>query len=277
MTNTAIEFNNINIMHPLLAEIFGIQIQSFWVMLFLGFCLALFFAYGYLGRGRRSAAPTYNQGLPTGRQIIQLGFWLLFGGIVGARVLYVLVNPAEFKTIGEVLNIFSGGMISFGSIIGISLAGYIYIRKNKLNTLKTLDIVFNFLPIVDIFQRIGCFLNGCCLGIATNSNAFGVCLPTELNFPYSCVLRHPFTLYLMLLGVGMFFILFYIRKRIYQPGIIVCSYLIIYSLARFFLEFLRDEPRFVSILPLNVGQYVCLGLLTLGIALILRIKRRALK
>lgn len=104
-------------------------------------------------------------------QIIQLGFWMMICGIVGARAFYVIQKPEVFFYNGvssdalvNVINMTKGGLVVYGSLIGGSIAGLIFIWLNKMPLLKTMDIIAPGMVLGLAIGRIGCLMNGCCYG-----------------------------------------------------------------------------------------------------------------
>lgn len=116
-------------------------------------------------------------------QIQGMSFWLIIGGIAGARGLYVALNwrdfvsPSIVATIQKVVMINFGGIVVYGSMLGgfATLAWLCY--RKKLPLLAITDILVPAFLIGAAIGRIGCFMNGCCFG--------GICEPPEwgVRFP----------------------------------------------------------------------------------------------
>jgi phosphatidylglycerol:prolipoprotein diacylglycerol transferase len=107
-------------------------------------------------------------------RIFALTIWSLFGGLLGAKLLYEITQIKEIlydpKTI---FNNLSDGFVVYGGIIGGILAGFLYCKKVKLNFLKYFDLVIPSVALAQGFGRVGCFLAGCCYGAETKS-PFGI-------------------------------------------------------------------------------------------------------
>ena len=120
-------------------------------------------------------------------QVINLGFWMMIAGIAGARIFYVVQKPEEFfgpgnsgsfaQSIGQVINMTQGGLVVYGSLIGGSIAGMIFLWLNRLPVFKVADLIAPGMVLGLAFGRIGCLMNGCCYG--------GACEPglPSLQFP----------------------------------------------------------------------------------------------
>ncbi len=111
--------------------------------------------------------------------IIGLGFWMMLGGVLGARLFYVVQKWDEFKqSPSSAFMLTEGGLVIYGGVIGGLLAGAFFCYRNKLNVAATADLVAPGFLIGYALGRIGCLLHGCCFGgICTNE------LPT-IQFPH---------------------------------------------------------------------------------------------
>lgn len=114
--------------------------------------------------------------------IIGLGIWAMLGGVIGARIFFVVQKWDTFEGEGlqriiSTLKITEGGLVIYGGVIGGLLSGTVFCYRNKLPLLATADLITPGFLIGLAFGRIGCLLHGCCFG--------GVCtahLPT-IQFP----------------------------------------------------------------------------------------------
>src|SRR5438552_13768516 len=162
----------------------GIPIYGFGTMLFLAFVLCTWLA------GRRAA----KQGVR--KEIIQdLAFWVLIGGIVGARLCSVVLEAARvgrfdfWELFWQFFRIWDGGLILYGSVFG-GLAGYVLgylvvFRKYGVSTWQLADIIAPVVALGLCLGRVGCLLNGCCYGgVATCPVCPG------LHFPLSSPPRY---------------------------------------------------------------------------------------
>lgn len=156
----------------------GIPIYGFGTMLFLAFAACLWLT------SRRGA----KEGIR--KEIIQdLAVWIFVGGIVGARLTFLLVegDPDQslaarlHSAVTEFFKIWDGGLVFYGSVIG-GVAGYVlaYLlvyRKQGLSTWKLADVVAPSLAVGLCLGRIGCFLNGCCYGAVACPDCWQVHFP----------------------------------------------------------------------------------------------------
>ena len=118
-----------------------------------------------------------------GDKVLSLGFWMVVVGLIGARVFYVVqkfdrfadVDPQEFWF--RLVDMTSGGLVVYGSLIGGILAAAIYLAINKINWRTIADILAPGMVIGLAIGRIGCLMNGCCYGGVCEDSYPGVYFP----------------------------------------------------------------------------------------------------
>lgn len=115
--------------------------------------------------------------------IWSLALWLFVGGIVGARLFYVIEywgqrfrGDSLTDTLLKILDFPEGGLVIYGGLFGAALAAWLFLRKNRLPILATADLIAPSLMIGLALGRIGCLLNGCCYGGPST-------LPWAVTFP----------------------------------------------------------------------------------------------
>ncbi len=137
----------------------GMAIRGYGVMLLCGVVSAI--ALAAYRASRRGIDPDVVYGMAP---------WAFIGGIVGARIFYVVQYRDKFiadsigQTIGNVLKFTEGGLVVYGSFIGGTIAVSYYIFRHRLPLLKLGDVIVPCLFIGVFFGRIGCLMNGCCYG-----------------------------------------------------------------------------------------------------------------
>lgn len=183
--------------------------------------------------------------------LVDLTFWLVIAGVVGARLWFVLLNLSYFaKNPFEILMINHGGISIQGAIAGGVAAGYFYVKKHNLDFFKLSDLYALVLPIGQAIGRWGNFFNSEAFGRPCNL-PWKLYIPIE-NRPSAFVNEqffHPTFLYESIANVFVFLILFLVLRKYFQgkDGALFFSYLILYSFVRFFIEFVRVDS------VLNVG------------------------
>jgi len=159
---------------------------------------------------------------------------------------------------GEIIALWTGGMTSFGGLIGGMIAGLITARMRKFNILDGADLAAPSLAIGYFWGRIGCFLNGCCYG--------GHCdAPWAVTFPghegrLSTGPVHPTQLYSAAAGAIIYLVLTRIEPKRQFRGQIILLFCMLYALYRFIVEFFREGATadLSGIASLTQAQVACL-------------------
>ncbi len=198
-------------------------------------------------------------------------FWLtiscLVGGLAGAKVLFYIVEIKEVMKNPKILLDIANGFVVYGGIIGGIGIGYLFCRLRKLEFLKYFDLVMPSIAIAQGFGRIGCMFAGCCYGRETDS-WFHVMYETSELAPNGVALI-PTQLIMALLNFAHFFILAFLAKKVVKySGQVAGCYLVFYSIGRFFLEYLRNDPR-GNVNLLSTSQFISLFILLAGVGTIL--------
>jgi len=185
-------------------------------------------------------------------------------GIIGAKLWHVLDTPAEFRMYGWRVLRDTAGFAWFGGLVfGISalmFQGW----WSKIGMLKTLDLAAPAAAIGYGVGRIGCFLSGDgCYGLPTT-------LPWGMAFPNgiepTTIPVHPTPLYEFGVGLVIGAWLWWRGGKPYRTGMIVGQYLVLSGTARFFVEFIRRNPKVLW--GLSNAQLASAGSAVVGVALI---------
>lgn len=116
---------------------------------------------------------------PDPQLITNAALYSLIGGVLGARIFFVLHHLSDFKQDPvSVFKIWNGGLELLGGVILTVAIILFYLVYHKLPIRKYLDILAIGLMLALAFGRIGCLLNGCCFGKPTD-------LPWGIRFPYN--------------------------------------------------------------------------------------------
>jgi phosphatidylglycerol:prolipoprotein diacylglycerol transferase len=171
-----------------------------------------------------------------------LGIIAILSGILGAKILMVIVEWQRYSS--DLFSTMQAGGVFSGGVVAAFIAGTWYVRRNRMPWLKTTDVFAPGLALGHAFGRLGCFAAGCCYGKPTNL-PWGVKFSDEWAHRISDtplgVHLHPTQLYEFLVELLNFFLLFWLIRRKRFDGQIIGTYLFSYGVARFFLEFLRDD------------------------------------
>jgi len=224
-------------MYPELFRIGNFPITTYGIFLAVGMLLALFVA------SRLGA----RDGIPRER-IYDIGLWTLIGGLVGSKLLMFFVE--DHVDVFSLDFLRSGG-VYWGGFLGGFAALALLIRFYKLPFWKVADAFAPGVALGQAFGRQGCFSAGCCWGKETGL-PWGVHF-TELGHEYTGVpiygpdgsdlYLHPTQLYESFFMLAVFAFLFWLHRKKKFNGQILIAYAIIYSIFRFSIEFIRDDPR----------------------------------
>ena len=184
-------------------------------------------------------------------------------GIIGARIFYCVQFHRYYADDWfKVFRIDQGGLVFYGGFILAFIGVVIYTLKNKLDTVRVLDVFAPAMAAAHGFGRIGCFLNGCCFGRDTNA-WWGIRPPVGslLEYKAGSDPLHP----VQLLEAGENFLLCalycYLLRKYPKRGLVMSLYLLIYGVLRFFNEMLRgDNELYFHLTP---AQWIGI-LLTVG-------------
>ncbi len=197
-------------------------------------------------------------------KIDDLFFYLILGLIIGARLGYVLFyNLSSYiENPLEIFAIWSGGMSFHGGLIGAFSAGYIVIKRKRLNFFTTADLIIPTCPIGIGFGRIGNFINGELFGKPST-------VPWAMVFPGGGpVPRHPSQLYEMFLeGIVLFTILWIYKDHKKREGDVFALFLILYGFFRIFCEVFRQPDAQIGYIfkLMSMGQILSVCMIVGGI------------
>jgi len=223
-------------MYPVLFHIGSFAVNTYGVFLALAFLGAIIVTVRLAGR----------EGLPKER-IYDLCLWLLLSSLIGSKILMFFTEP-EYRE--HPLQLFSldflrSGGVFYGGLLGAVITGYILMKRWKLPWWKTADACAPGIALGNVLGRQGCFSAGCCWGKPT-SLPWGVGF-TELGHEITGVpidtKLHPTQLYESFAMLIVFFFLLWLHKRKKFSGQVILAYTVIYATVRFFIEFVRDDPR----------------------------------
>ncbi len=156
-------------MYPELFELplIHLTVKSYGLMMVIGFLSAV----ALIRRLSRDITPDPQM-------ITNAALYSLIGGVVGARLFYVIHYFKNFRDRPlDVFAIWHGGLELLGGVILAITIIFLYLLYHKLPVRKYLDILAIGLMLALVFGRIGCFLNGCCWGRPAD-------LPWAVHFPY---------------------------------------------------------------------------------------------
>lgn len=214
-------------------------------------------------------------------------------GVIGARVLYVLVNRHEFDSAWQWLDLRNGGLAAYGGFATGLASAAVYLRAKRVSLLNVGDCAAPAIAVGLFLTRIGCYLYGCDFGARLPADApnWLKALGIFPHWPETTGLHgspafmfhvdsyglspeavhslpvHPTQLYEA--GVGLilmtFSLLLFPRRRFW--GQVLLSLCMLYGSARFFLEYLCDDPERGFALGFSTTQLISLCLVPIAAVL----------
>lgn len=248
-------------MHPKLFTIGGFSLPTYGVLVAAAFLIALWLV-GRLAR---------REGLDRDT-VINLGVYCALAGIVGAKVLMIVLDPSYREHPLEVFTLatLQSAGIFYGGLVAALIMAYFYMRHMKLPVFRTADLFAPGVALGHSIGRLGCFAAGCCWGrpthlpwavTFTNPDAQNVGVPIGVPL-------HPTQLYESFAELIIAAILYRLASRAHKPGSVIGLYLVLYGVARLIVEFFRahDESNPLG-LSLSLEQWISLTLAAFGVYL----------
>jgi phosphatidylglycerol:prolipoprotein diacylglycerol transferase len=258
----------------------GEPITSFGLMMFLAFLAAGLVHRSEMKRAGANPEITWD-----------LLFMAVLGGILGAKLYYMLLNFPRLLEDPASLIFARGGLVWYGGFLGGFSMVVWQIRRLRLHVPTQADMIAPGLALAYSVGRIGCFLvgddwgrpTGSWVGIAFPRGApptrvdiiereFGIQVDPELIARFGEIVPvHPTQLYEIVLSFLIFLFLWSIRKHRHEKGWLFAVWLTLAGLERFFVEFFRaKDDRFFGFLTL--AQVISLTLVFAGLVGISRLR-----
>ncbi len=210
-------------MYPEIFSLGSFTVHSYGLMIALGILVSALLLYREAPRERIN--PDY---------ILEAVIVAGLGGLLGARILYMLLNWSYYSTqpFSAFFTQFEG-LSFYGGFFLATILLYFWSRWRNIGFLKLADTMAPYLALGYAFGRMGCFLNGCCYG---SESTVPWALPIN---PGDEILRHPVQLYALIGSILIFLILK--RMRPVRPfvGFLTIALFGMYGLLRFTTEFFR--------------------------------------
>ena len=241
-------------------NLLGISIKTFGVT----------FALGFLACGGVVARRLRELGKPID-WAYEITFAALVGGVVGARVYYLIQHwdTAKHDLLGS---IFSGsGLVWYGGAIGGAIGVLVWMRRRDALELRMFDMCATALALGYAIGRIGCQVSG--------DGDYGIrsSLPWAMGYPHGTVPTppgvtvQPTPIYETLVMCLVAYLLWHLRDRV-RPGVVFALYLTLSGLERFLVEFIRRNNEVFA--GLTSPQLESLALLAIGLVWLALMARR---
>jgi phosphatidylglycerol---prolipoprotein diacylglyceryl transferase len=233
-------------MYPVLLPIYGpFAIQAYGVAMALGFFI-------FLRLIERDA--TRLKMIST-----ELLYTIMMQGVcvalLGARILHIVENWQEYTSWIFFFFVWNGGFAVVGGVVALVIYAAWVSRRYPISLLPFVDLCALYAPVAHMCGRTGCFLAGCCYGSSTSVMWAVVYTNPQCHAPLGIPL-HATQLYSVVCFVVIFLLLRLSLKHFsLGEGKITLLYIILFSLERFFIDFLRgDRIMNMGVLPLSMDQ-----------------------
>jgi phosphatidylglycerol:prolipoprotein diacylglycerol transferase len=241
-------------MYPELLKLGPVSIYSYGLMLGVAFFIASYLFTQELKR------KNMDQNLAS-----VITMLALFCGVIGAKLFHIVEHWDEF--IHNPMMAFSpAGLTFLGGFLLAALVIFIYLRRKKISFLLIADLNAPGLAIAYGIARIGCHLAG--------DGDYGIIsdLPWAYSYlngtvpTYPGVTVHPAPIYELITSILIFVFLWSIRKKTTKTGELFAYYLVLTSIARFFVELIRLNPKIF--IGFTEAQLISLLLFMIGLILL---------
>ncbi len=255
-------------MYPRLFEFGPFTIYTYGVLLAAAFLLGLKLA---TVRARR-------RGLDPGR-VLDLGIYIIVAAILGGKLLLLVTDFGSFKANpAELLSLARSGGVFYGGLLLAVAVSFWYMRRHHLPLWPTCDVFAPGIALGHAVGRVGCLMAGCCYGKPTHAwwaitftDAFtGDYVGTPLGTPL-----HPTQLYEVAAELAILGFLLWLERRSRNfPGRTFWSYILLYGVSRYAIEFFRGDPR-GSVWIFSTSQFISVLLVPASVLMLAWLGGRA--
>lgn len=194
---------------------------------------------------------------------IILESYCFLGAFIGAKLLYLVVSyrqiqwnrffePQYFNALMQ------GGFVFYGGLIGGLLFVFAGSRIHRIEPMRYIRSFIFLIPFIHGFGRVGCFMAGCCYG--KPYHGVGAVVFPEGSFAPAGIELFPVQLVEAVLLILISILLLVLQLKIKWIYTIE-TYLIIYGIVRFFLEYMRYDEERGSFGWLSTSQWISIGLI----------------
>jgi phosphatidylglycerol---prolipoprotein diacylglyceryl transferase len=239
---------------PVAFQISNLAIRWYGIIMAISFIIGIYLSI-YLAKQKNISKET----------IIDYFIYLIPASIIGARLGAVILNYHQYSNPLEIFAVWHGGMAIHGGIIGAVAITIYFCKKREIHFYDMADIVVIPLAFGLGLGRIGNFINQEFYGRPTD-------LPWGVYFNNVPEKRHPSQIYESIKNFIIFFItlnLYSVKKL--KRGTIFWFFILLYSILRFSVEFLKDMPTYLN---LTYGQIISIPLIIISIVMLKKISNK---
>lgn len=232
-------------MYPILFKFGPLTIHTYGLFVAIGFLLGLGLA---VRQAKKEGIPSYK--------IVDLGFYILLSAIIGSRLFFIFINVSHYiKNPLDIFKIWEGGLVFYGGVLFAIPTVIWYAKKNGLGIWSMADVFAPSIAIGHALGRLGCFAAGCCYGKPAESLPWAVTFTNPQSLARIGIPLHPTQLYESAGEFINFLILITLRRYKSFDGQLFLTYVLLYSVLRFIVEFFRgDISRGFIIYNMSLSQ-----------------------
>ncbi len=254
-------------MYPRLFSVGPFTIYTYGVLLAAAFLLGLKFA------SSRARA----RGLDAAR-VLDLGIYIIVAAILGGKLLLLVTDFQSFRANPvEILSLARSGGVFYGGLIVAVLVAFWYMRRHRLPLWPTFDVFAPGIALGHAVGRMGCLMAGCCYGRPT-SVPWGIVFTDPFTGDYVGtplgVALHPTQIYEVIAETAiLLFLLRFERRGRGFAGRTFWTYILLYGVSRYVIEFFRGDPR-GSVLVFSTSQLISVILVPLSVLMLAYLSQR---
>ena len=243
-------------------NIFGFEVASYGLIIFIGIIIGGIIAIQYFSKFNNLKKD----------DVLFAILYAIIGVGIGAKLLYILTNIPflieNYQTLDvwdTLVQMFKGGFVFYGGLLGGILGVYIYAKQFKIPFKSLLLTLLPVVPLIHAIGRIGCLCAGCCYGM--EYDGFGAVVFHNSVLAPNNIPLFPMQIVEAICNLIIFIILLCTYKKFLGTYKTLGLYLILYSIVRFILEFFRGDLIRGIYFSLSTSQWISIILLIFGIAI----------
>ncbi len=250
-------------MYPILS-VFGLSLGTYGICCVLGAMFAILLALYNAKRIQLSRA-----------SMLEACVFILFGGLFGAKLLYLLVSCTDihqmFQTYGitwdTVSSILEGGFVFYGGLLGGLAVLAVYTHRQQQPMQRYLICIAPAVPLAHAFGRIGCFFAGCCYGIPFDP-PIGICLKNAISDAPKDIPLFPVQLLESGLNLILALMLQICFRKLQKKEHVIPFYLLAYAIIRMVTEQFRYDTERGIWLRLSTSEWISIGIFLCGLVIL---------
>ncbi|MBM2831647.1 MAG: prolipoprotein diacylglyceryl transferase [Dehalococcoidia bacterium] len=193
-------------------------------------------------------------------EVLNLMSWVLIAALVGSRLFHVVdLWDYYVQNPSQIFMLWHGGLAIWGGVTGALVTVVVYAYLRKLPVWRLLDVMALALLSGQIIGRIACVINGDEAGKVTSLPWGFIYTNPDSPLPLESlrnVPTHPYAVYEMIWNGLTLLFLWRMRKRVKVEGQLFLYYAALYSMARFFLTYVRVQREYAF--GLQQAQWIAL-------------------